>query len=98
MKHYVLPKSELISVCGVSAEYLRGFGSGGPVICKWFAEFRTGFMMSIEDDGTSRRSKETFIDENIKTKNSITSIDLKMKFIEVADTLKNVANYYANPM
>lgn len=55
--------------------------------------------MSIEDDGTSRRSKETFIDENIKTKNSkITSIDLKMKFIEIADTLKNVANYYANPM
>lgn len=45
MKHYVLPKSELISVCGVSAEYLRGFGSGGPVICKWFAEFRTGFMI-----------------------------------------------------
>ncbi|GFV45543.1 putative mariner transposase [Trichonephila clavipes] len=53
---------------------------------KWFAKFKRG-ETSTEDDGRSGRPKEAVTDENIKKVHKIIFDNLKVKFIEIAETL-----------
>ncbi|GFY30191.1 putative mariner transposase [Trichonephila clavipes] len=54
---------------------------------KWFAKFKR-VEMSTEDDARSERPKEAVTDENIKKVHKIIFDNRKVKFIEIAETLK----------
>jgi hypothetical protein len=86
MKHWFLAKKNTVETKAWIIKQCLESASAKSTVEKWFAKFKRGEM--IIEDARNGRPKEAVTSENIKKVHKIILNDRKVKFFEIAETLK----------